>query len=191
MGHHAGQLSFIISGKNEAGIHVEEAAGERHGIDHVRVNDFDREWNFCVRVPHQVLAHSIHILVDNGIGNQLQAGLDLGGILFTHADLTLNGVPVPARHLAVADGVHVIFATVVLALGFLVFVFLLLVFFALIGIRRGLRLVLLRGGSLALVSRLCLRLISRLGRCWISRRACLLAAGLVLLLVVLRERRGR
>ena len=43
MRHHAGHLRLFISRQNYAGVHVEEPAGQREGVDVVRVNDFDRK----------------------------------------------------------------------------------------------------------------------------------------------------
>ena len=33
VGHDAGQLGFLVGGQDEAGVDVEEAAGQRHGVD--------------------------------------------------------------------------------------------------------------------------------------------------------------
>jgi hypothetical protein len=72
------------------------------------------------------LADPVHIFVHHRILHQLHARLYLLGVLLSHRDLFLERVPVAqpfAAHLAIADGVDVVLAPVVL-LGLLVFVFL-------------------------------------------------------------------
>ena len=117
--HHPGKFRFLVCRHNQSRVDIEEAAWEREGIQLVRVNHLNSEGHLGIGVAYQVLPNTIDVLRDDRILNQLDAGLHLLGILLAHADLALNGVPVahaaPAD-LAVANGVHVILAPVMLDL---------------------------------------------------------------------------
>ena len=46
--HYAGQFCFFVSGEDGPAIHVEETAGEGHGVDRIVVDDLDGERNLGV-----------------------------------------------------------------------------------------------------------------------------------------------
>ena len=102
----------------ESRVDIEETAGQCEGIDVIRVNDLDGERYLRVGVAYQVLADAVH-LGDHRVADHLGAGFHLLGIGLAHADFAFNRVPVAkaaAANLAVADGVHVVLAAVMLDL---------------------------------------------------------------------------
>ncbi len=119
--HHAGQLGFIVSSQNQAGVHVEESAGQSEGVDVVGIHDLDRERHLRIGVAHQVLAHAIDVLGDHRVLNHLRAGLDHHRVLLAHLDVGVDRVPVAQTlagltHFAIADIVDIV---LVLVVGFL------------------------------------------------------------------------
>src|SRR5262249_24541340 len=70
--------------------------------------------------PHQVLPETVYIFRNNRIVDEFAASLHLLGIIPAHGDLFLKRVPVGksaiAAHIAVADGVEVANATVLMRL---------------------------------------------------------------------------
>src|SRR5947209_6098192 len=118
MGHHTGQLCLFISSQNQSGVHVEEAARKGESVDFVGIHNFDRERHLSIRVTDQVLADAVYILIHHRVLNHPHALFDLLGIFLAHADFFFNRIPVHAAELAVADGVYVIFAAIMLWLGF-------------------------------------------------------------------------
>ena len=101
MGHYAGQFGFFIGIKNQAGIDVEEAAGQGHGVDFVRIDDLDGEGHLAVGVLDDVLPDAIDVFGDNRIGDEAGALLDLHGVTLAHLDFGVGRVPV--AHSAAAD----------------------------------------------------------------------------------------
>ena len=113
VGHDAGEFGLFVGGHDEAGVDVEEAAGEGHGVDLVGVDDLDGEGDFAVGVFDDVLADTVDVLNDDGVGDHVSGLLDLHGVLLAGADLPVGGVPVAdaaAADVASADGVDVVFA---------------------------------------------------------------------------------
>ena len=113
MGHHTGQFRFLIGVQNQAGVDVEEAARQRHGVDLVRINDLDGEGNLGVGVLYEVLADAVHVFNHHRIGNELCALFDLRGVHLAHLDLGIGGVPVAhaARaDVAIAHRAHIVHA---------------------------------------------------------------------------------
>ena len=65
MGHDAGKFGFFIGVEDQAGVDVEEAAGEGHGVDLVRVDDLNGERDFAVGDLDDVLTDAVHVFGDN------------------------------------------------------------------------------------------------------------------------------
>src|SRR6266404_5496515 len=120
VGHHAGQLGFIVSGEDQARINVEETAGQREGINVVRINDLDDEWHLRIGVADQVLAQPVDVFADSRISDQLGGGLDLQGVVLAHRDLLFQTVPVSeaaaAASFSASYGVDVAEAAIVISL---------------------------------------------------------------------------
>src|SRR5205807_1170062 len=151
VGHHARQLGLFVRSQNQARVYVKEASGQSEGMDVIRVDNLNRERYLGVGVARQVLPDTIHIFVDHGVLNQLGTGFHLLGILLAHSNFAFDGIPVaqtPPAHLAVAYGVHVVLAAIVLD-------------FAVIGLRYRLGLGLSRIGRCVLVLRILLLRILR------------------------------
>ena len=113
VGHDAGKFGFFVGGQDEAGVDVEESAGQRHGVDLVGVDDLDGEGDFAVGVLDDVLADAVDVLDDDGVGDEVGGLLNLHGVLLAVADLPVGGVPVAhaaAADVACAYGVDVVFA---------------------------------------------------------------------------------
>ena len=111
--HDAGQFGLFVGGEDEAGVDVEEAAGQGHGVDLVGVDDLDGEGNLAVGVLDDVLADAVDVFDDDRVGDQVGGLLDLHRVLLADADLRVDRVPV--AHAASADvagayGVDVVFA---------------------------------------------------------------------------------
>ena len=62
VGHDAAEFGLFVSSEDEAGVDVEEAAGQRHGVDLVRVDDLDGEGDLAVGVLDDVLADTVDVL---------------------------------------------------------------------------------------------------------------------------------
>ena len=110
MRHHSGQLRFLVRRQNQARVHIEKAAGQRHRVDLVGINHLDRERHLAVGVLHNVLADAVYILHNHWIGDETRALLDLVGVLLAHLDLAVGRVPVAQAafaDFAIADGAHV------------------------------------------------------------------------------------
>ena len=111
--HDAGELGLFVRGQDQAGVDVEEAAGQGHGVDLVGVDHLDGEGDLAVGVLDDVLADAVDVLDDDGVGDQVRGLLDLHGVLLADADLPVGGVPVAhaaAADVARADGVDVVLA---------------------------------------------------------------------------------
>ncbi len=108
MGHHAGKLGLFLCAEDQAAVYIEETAGEREGVDFVRINNLDGEGNARVRIAHQVLADAVDVFGDHGIVNQLRGTLDFLGQLLAQGDFALERVEVHAfADAAIADGLDV------------------------------------------------------------------------------------
>src|SRR6266566_4368551 len=108
VGHHAGKLGLFLCAEDQAAVHIEEAAGEREGVDFVGINNLDGEGNARVRIAHQVLADAVDVFGDHGIVNQLRGALDFLGQLLAQGDFALQRVEVHAfANAAIADGLDV------------------------------------------------------------------------------------
>ena len=94
MGHHAGKLSLVFSGENQSGIHVKKATRKREGVDVVRFNDFDGEWDQRIRIANQILPERIDVVLYFSVFDQLRRGLDLIGVLLAHGNLVFQAVPI-------------------------------------------------------------------------------------------------
>ncbi len=101
MSHDASHLGFFVSVEDEAGVDVEEAAGQCHGVDLVRIDDLDGERDLAVGVLDDVLADAVDVLFNDGIGDEVGAFLDLIGVGLAHLDFRVGGVPV--AHTPAAD----------------------------------------------------------------------------------------
>src|SRR6202044_1017879 len=113
VGHNAGEFGLFVGGHDEAGVDVEEAAGKGHGVDLVGVDDLDGEGDFAVGVFDDVLADTVDVLDDDGVGDQMGRLLDLHRVGLAGADLPVGGVPVAgtaSADVARAYGVDVVFA---------------------------------------------------------------------------------
>ncbi len=154
MGHHARQFGLVISGQDQPGVDVEESSGKGHGVDFVGVHDLDGEGDFGVRVANQVLANTVDVLVDYRVLDHLQVPLNLLRVGPSDLDVGFDRVQVKAAYLAVADGIYILLAAIVLGFSGL----------RLVRLGGRLRLILIRGRlSLGLVfARRRLRLIRRL-----------------------------
>src|SRR6202048_512209 len=111
MRHHASHLGFLVGIQDEAGVHVEEPAGQRHGVDFVGIDDLDGERNLAIGVLDDVLADAVDVLGYHGVGDEFGALFDLRGVGFAHLDFAVGRVPVAhaaAADFAIADGVHVL-----------------------------------------------------------------------------------
>jgi len=87
MRHHARHLRFFIGGEDQAGIHIEESTGQRHGVNHVGVDHFNGERNLGVGVTHQVLPNTIHVFGDDRVVDDLGLPLNLLGEPLTDRNL--------------------------------------------------------------------------------------------------------
>src|SRR5258708_32722480 len=116
VGHDAGQFRFFVGGQNQAGIYIEEPAGQREGVDLVGIDDLDGKGHFGVGIAHQVLPDAVYVFVDDRVLNQLYGLFNLHGILLAHANLFFDRIPVEPADLAVADGVDIFLAAIVLRL---------------------------------------------------------------------------
>ena len=113
VGHDAGKFGLFVSGHDEAGVDVEEAAGKGHGVDLVRVDDLDGEGDLAIGVLDDVLTDAVDVFDDDGVGDEVGGLLDLHRVGLADADLPVGGVPVAdaaTADVAVAYGVDVIFA---------------------------------------------------------------------------------
>ena len=81
MSHDAGQFRLFVGVEDEAGVDVEEAAGQGQGVDLIRIDDLDGEGNLAVGVLDDVLADAVYVLDDHRIGDEPGALLDLHGVL--------------------------------------------------------------------------------------------------------------
>ena len=88
--HHAGKFCFIVSSQNQAGIDVEESAGEGEGIHLIVVNDLHDERNFAIRMLDQQLCLAVHIFSDLRVGQQPRALFHLGRQLPAQRNLFLD-----------------------------------------------------------------------------------------------------
>jgi len=88
--HDAGQFSLVVGFQNESRVHEEETSRESEGVHFFRIQNFDREGDFGVGVPHQVLAYPVHIFRNNRVVNQLGLPLDLLRQLFANRNLLLE-----------------------------------------------------------------------------------------------------
>jgi len=82
MSHDSRHLIFLLRSHEQAGVDVKKAAGQSEGVDRWVINNFYRERDLEVGVPRHVLRHSVDILVDDRIFEQLCGTLDLSGVLF-------------------------------------------------------------------------------------------------------------
>ena len=107
--HHAGQFGFIIGGENQAAVDVEESAGKSERVDLVGLDDFDREWNFRIRVADEVLSDAVDVFVDRRIVDQLDLAFDFGRQLAAHRNFFFEGDEVDAAlvDIAVSDVVDI------------------------------------------------------------------------------------
>ena len=71
VGHHAGQLSFVFRGQDQAGVHVEKSAGQGEGVHLIRVDHLNGKRHLRVRVAHDVLAQAVDVLGDDRVLNDL------------------------------------------------------------------------------------------------------------------------
>jgi hypothetical protein len=55
VGHHAGQLSFVIRGENQTRVHIQETSRLSECVDLLGINYLDSEGHFGVGVANQVL----------------------------------------------------------------------------------------------------------------------------------------
>src|SRR6516225_5929845 len=111
MRHDAGEFRFFVRVKDQAGVDIEEAPGQGHRVDLVRVDDLDGEGNLAVRVLDYVLADTVHILRYDRVSDEPGALFDFGGISLAHLDFSIGGVPVPhstSADVAVADRADVL-----------------------------------------------------------------------------------
>ena len=88
--HDSGELGFIVSGEDEAGIHIKESTGKREGIDLVRFDNLDGEGNLRIRVANDVLSDAIDVFADRGVVEQFDLPLDFCSELPAHPDFLLE-----------------------------------------------------------------------------------------------------
>src|SRR5215472_2068202 len=112
VGHHARKLGLFLRAQNQTAVHIKKAAGQSKGVDDVRVDHLDGEGNLGVRVAHQVLAYTVHILGDDRIINQLGRLLNLLGegfakrhFLFEREELEMTADAAVANSLYVFFGI--------------------------------------------------------------------------------------
>ena len=74
--HHARQFGFAIRLQNQAGIHEEEAAGQRESVHFLGIEHLDGERNLGVGVAHQVLADAVDVFGDDRVVDDLRLPLD-------------------------------------------------------------------------------------------------------------------
>src|SRR5262249_42520246 len=92
--HHARQLGFVVGRFDHTAIDVEEAARQRKSVDLVRVYHLDRERRLGVRVQRNVLSHTVDVLGDQRIGDELRFPVNLGGELAAESRLFIERVEI-------------------------------------------------------------------------------------------------
>ena len=88
--HDSGELGFIVSRENEAGIHIKESTGKREGIDLIGFHDFYSEGDLRIRVANDVLSDAIDVFADRGVVEQFDLPLDFRSELPAHPDFLLE-----------------------------------------------------------------------------------------------------
>ena len=88
--HDARDLGLVVGGEDESLVDVEEAAGQREGVDLVGVYDLDGEGDLGVRVEHDVLADAVYVLGDDGVVYELGLAVYFRGELSAEADFLVN-----------------------------------------------------------------------------------------------------
>jgi len=120
MRHHARHFRFLVGRQDQPRVHIKEPAGQRHRVDHVGIDNFDRERNLRVGIAHQVLPDPVDVLRHHRIVDHLHLRLNLLGERAAHGHLFLDAVPVAhaasAAYVAVAHRIDVGLAAVVLDL---------------------------------------------------------------------------
>src|SRR5271163_5024664 len=119
MRHHARQFSLFIGRQNQAGVYIEKATGQRERVHFIGIDDLDGKRNLGIGIAHQILSDAVHVFRDHRVLHQLHRALDLHGVLFAHSDFGFERIPVAqtaAANLAIADGVDIVFAAVMLDL---------------------------------------------------------------------------
>ena len=114
MRHHTRKFVFGVASQNKTGVYIEEATGQRHGIDLVRVKDPDRERHLSVRVAHNVLTNTIHVLDDHRISHEVRRLFDLHRILLAVGDFPVCREPIShatTPNITGSDSLDVVFAS--------------------------------------------------------------------------------
>ncbi len=85
---HAGELSFGVEVRQDAARHVDEAAGEREGVDGRIVEDAERPRKVGTLGHGRQLEPQVrHVALQVGVVHQTQLGADLRIGLPPHRDL--------------------------------------------------------------------------------------------------------
>src|SRR5260370_33165531 len=108
VGHDSRKLGLFVCAQNQATVHIEEAAGQREGVDFVRIDYLYGEGNPRIGIADEVLADAINIFGDDRVVDQLGRALDFLGRLLAKGDFPLQRVEVNAlSDAAAADGFDV------------------------------------------------------------------------------------
>src|SRR5206468_4323034 len=75
------------------------------------IDDLDREGHLGVRVEDQILSHTVDVLIDHRIGDELRTPVDLGGELPAESDLFIERVEIdlPPVDIPLADQERIVF----------------------------------------------------------------------------------
>src|SRR6185369_1370290 len=88
--HHASELGFVVCGQKKPFVDVKEAARKCECVNLIRIDNFDREGNFCIRVEHDVLTYTIDVFSDEWVVNKLRLSIDLCRQLSTKSNFFLG-----------------------------------------------------------------------------------------------------
>ena len=112
VGHHSRHLIFLFRSLQQARIDIEKTARKCEGVDRGIVNYFHRERNLEVRIARHVLSHSVDVLVDDRVLEQLRGTLDFHAVLLADGNLLFLRNDALVRNFPVADFVDVVFLVV-------------------------------------------------------------------------------
>ena len=96
VGHHARQLGLAAGQLDQARIDIEIPTWQGKRVDFVAVNDLDRKRHASVGVANQILSHSVDVLGDDRVVNDLRVAFNLGRQLFAERDFLFDRIEVDA-----------------------------------------------------------------------------------------------
>src|SRR2546422_1002367 len=94
MRHGSGHLRCGVGQQNEPRVDEEETTRQRQCVRLLAVDHLDRQGNFGIGVPRQILTNPVYELCDQRIVDHLRLERNLLGELLPEGDLSLEGVEV-------------------------------------------------------------------------------------------------